>query len=399
MASLNPNPPIPPANADLITTWAFLEEGVLDHIMTKLQTGVSYSKYMSLYTVAYNYCAPPKTGPESMGLGAATRTGANPMGSDLYNNLIRYFVVHLKALRDKAEGANCINRLFTYLNRHWVKRERDEGRKTVYPVYTLALVQWKNNLFVPIQQKNATLANALLHLIEQQRNGETIDQGLVKKVVDSYITLKRPSLLPQKCYYKKESEAFLAENSVPDYLKEAEERLREEEDRIERYLHTETRKTLISRCEEVLIKSHSELMWDSFQSLLDFDRDEDLQRMYALLSRISNGLEPLRQRFEGHVKKAGLDAVSPLVGEDGTTLEVLDPKAYVGALLEVHAKNSAIVTRSFRGEAGFVASLDKACRDFVNRNAATGTSSNKSPELLAKHTDLLLRKNNKMAEE
>jgi cullin 1 len=35
--------PMPPASADLATTWAFLEEGV-DHIMTKLQTGVSYSK-------------------------------------------------------------------------------------------------------------------------------------------------------------------------------------------------------------------------------------------------------------------------------------------------------------------------------------------------------------------
>lgn len=33
-------------------------------------------------------------------------------------------------------GANYINRLFTYLNRHWVKREKDEGRKGVYPVYT-----------------------------------------------------------------------------------------------------------------------------------------------------------------------------------------------------------------------------------------------------------------------
>jgi hypothetical protein len=50
---------MPPANADLTTTWAYLEEGV-DHIMTKLQTGVSYSKYMSLYTVSYNYCTSSK---------------------------------------------------------------------------------------------------------------------------------------------------------------------------------------------------------------------------------------------------------------------------------------------------------------------------------------------------
>ncbi len=51
--------PMPPATADLPTTWTFLEEGV-DHIMTKLHTGVSYTKYMNLYTVSYNYCTSSK---------------------------------------------------------------------------------------------------------------------------------------------------------------------------------------------------------------------------------------------------------------------------------------------------------------------------------------------------
>jgi cullin 1 len=141
-------------------------------------------------------------------------------------------------------------------------------------------------------------------------------------------------------------------------------------------------------------------MWENFQTLLDFDKDEDLQRMYALLSRIPEGLEPLRKKFEEHVKKAGLAAVAKLVGTGGeANADAIDPKAYVDSLLDVHKKNSETVTRSFRGEAGFVASLDKACREFVNRNAATGASNSKSPELLAKHADLLLRKNNKMAEE
>jgi len=137
-------------------------------------------------------------------------------------------------------------------------------------------------------------------------------------------------------------------------------------------------------------------MWEDFQNLLDYDKDEDLQRMYALLSRIPDGLEPLRRKFEEHVKKAGLNAVQKLVG--AASEGDVDPKAYVDALLEVHKKNAETVNRSFRGEAGFVASLDKACREFVNRNAATGTSSTKSPELLAKHSDALLRKNNKVSE-
>ncbi|KAI0662263.1 Cullin-domain-containing protein [Cubamyces menziesii] len=433
--------PIPPASADLATTWAYLEEGV-DHIMTKLQTGVSYTKYMNLYTVSYNYCTSSKmqgTAGDQPGGGIGHRTGANLMGSDLYNNLIRYFVNHLKTLKTQSDslqdeallryyaqewdryttGANYINRLFTYLNRHWVKRERDEGRKGVYPVYTLALVQWKTNFFMHVQSKNQKLAGAILRLIERQRNGETIDQGLVKKVVDSFVSLgldesdinkvsyevyrdhlEAPFLDATDKYYRQESEKFLAENSVADYLKKAEERLREEEDRVERYMNTNTRKALIQKCEHVLIREHAQLMWDNFQQLLDYDKDEDLQRMYALLARIPEGLEPLRKNFEEHVKRAGLAAVQKLIGEGAAgTVPDVDPKAYVDALLEVHQKNSETVTRSFRGEAGFVASLDKACREFVNRNAATGTSTTKSPELLAKHADALLRKNNKMAEE
>ena len=80
------------------------------------------------------------------------------MGSDLYNNLTRYFTAHLEEQREKSEsivdqdlltfyagewdrfttGANYINRLFAYLNRHWVKREKDEGRKNVYQVYIVS---------------------------------------------------------------------------------------------------------------------------------------------------------------------------------------------------------------------------------------------------------------------
>jgi cullin 1 len=207
-----------------------------------------------------------------------------------------------------------------------------------------------------------------------------------------------PFIVETEQYYKKESQIFLAENPVSNYLKKAEDRLREEEDRVERDLHTITRKELIAMCEHILIRGHAELMWENFQSLLDYDKDEDLHRTYALLSRIPEGLEPLQKRFEAHVKQAGLSAISKLIGPDGNT-DSLDPKAYVDALLEVHGKNSEIVNRSFKGEAGFEASFDNACREFVNRSAATATSSTKSSGLIAKYADMLLRKNSKVTEE
>jgi hypothetical protein len=62
--------PMPPPTADRATQWAYLEEGV-DHIMTKLLTltDLSYAKYMSLYTVAYNYVFSPisASGPSRAG--------------------------------------------------------------------------------------------------------------------------------------------------------------------------------------------------------------------------------------------------------------------------------------------------------------------------------------------
>jgi hypothetical protein len=52
------------------------------------------------------------------------------------------------------------------------------------PVLQLALVQWKTHMFAAVQKKGRLVA-ALLKQIEKQRNGETIETSLVKKVVDS----------------------------------------------------------------------------------------------------------------------------------------------------------------------------------------------------------------------
>ena len=256
--------------------------------------------------------------------------------------------------------------------------------------------------------------DAVLKMVEKQRNGETIEQSQIKSIVDSFVSLgldetdstkstldvyrwhfEKPFLDATKEYYQNESKQFVAENSVVEYMKKAETRLDEEKARVGLYLHQDIMQGLMKTCLLVLVTDHTALMRDEFQALLDNDRQDDLARMYRLLSRIVDGLEPLRTKFEAHVRKSGLAAVEK-VAVEGDSME---PKTYVDALLEVHMQYSKLVENAFAGESEFVRSLDNACKEFVNRNKVCKTGSTRSPELLAKYTDVLLKKGAKSAEE
>lgn len=277
------------------------------------------------------------------------------------------------------------------------------------------------------------MVNAVLNLIEKQRNGETIDTGLIKCVVESFVSLgldemdctkstldvyqeyfQIPFIKATEDYYTLESEKIISDNTIPEYMKKAESRLNEEDGRIQVYLHPSTQRPLIGACEKVLVENHTKLIQEEFQNLLDYDKNEDLTRMFSLLARVPNGLDRLRDMFELHVKKQGLGAVEKVVelGQEGSKDEDedmgskkkklksdVDPKSYVQGMLVVHKKYCEMVNFCFAGDPGFVASLDKAVREFVNRNSICKSSSSKSPELLAKFCDSLLRKSSKVSEE
>lgn len=391
---------------------------------------------MGIYTAVHNFCTSQKAHPLGSGTNAGSinnghHRGAHLLGEDLYKKLLHYLEKHLEGLLDRANqhtdealltyyikewerftnSGKYVHHLFRYLNRHWVKREMDEGKKNIYDVYTMHLVQWRGVLFEKIDGK---VMQAVLKLVERQRGGETIEHGQIKQVVDSFVALgldptdptkttldcyrfhfEKPFLEATKVFYQAESKQFLAENSVVEYMKKAVTRLDEEEERVRLYLHPDVAMPLKNACNEVLIKEHQNLLRDEFQVLLETDREEDMARMYGLLSRIPNGLDPLRARFEAHVRKAGLAAVAK-VAQDA---EKLEPKVYVDALLDIHSQYQGLVKRAFNDEPEFTRSLDNACREFVNRNEMCKSGSNKSPELLAKYADVLLRKSGTGVEE
>lgn len=396
--------------------------------MTDLESGIDMATYMGVYTAVHNFCTSQKA--MSTNPMQGTHRGAHLLGEELYNLLGVYLSRHLTGVYESSLGhseeallafyirewtryttaAKYINHLFRYLNRHWVKREVDEGKKDIYDVYTLHLVKWKEDFFKKVHESVMT---AVLNLVEKQRNGETIEQSQIKSIVDSFVSLgldendsskstlvvyqfyfEKPFIQATRTYYENESRRFVAENSIVEYMKKAEARLDEERARVDLYLHPDITKNLTDTCLDVLVRAHSPLLRDEFQVLLDAERQDDLARMYGLLSRIKDGLDPLRSKFETHVRKAGLAAVEKVALSTS-----VEPKVYIDALLQVHTKYKGMVDSAFAGESEFVRSLDNACREFVNRNALCSTSSTKSPELLARYTDSLLKKGAKSPEE
>ncbi|KAH9361319.1 hypothetical protein HPB48_006881 [Haemaphysalis longicornis] len=279
----------------------------------------------------------------------------------------------------------------------------------IYDAYQLAVVGWRDRVFKVLW---ADLTAVLLKLIEEQRNGESIDSDLVRLVlvrrgVFSYVEIgvnedascnldnlmeyraafESLFLLETYSLYKNKSADFLSRNSVTDYIKDVEQRLDEENQRVNKYLHETTSKPLAHYCNRALIRDHHEIFRTEFEKLLHEDKVEDLKRIFWLVSCTEGGLRDLMAIFEEHVRAKGLSA-----GEKLGKRSAMDPELYFSAMLQVHSKCKKHVIEALNNNSMFIEALGKACISFVNTNAFTylTKSPKKSPELLARYCNTLL---------
>lgn len=174
--------------------WKELEKGIVQ--IFKRETMILKPQYIELYTFVYNYCTSVgqtaansrfplaksslpynNNAGSSAGTGQLTGStgggGAQLVGLELYKRLRTFLEQHLKELLERSKNlvkedvlkfyteewegyrfsSKVLNNVCRYLNLHWAKRERDEGRKDIHEVYQLALLTWKTFMFEKLNKQ------------------------------------------------------------------------------------------------------------------------------------------------------------------------------------------------------------------------------------------------------
>ncbi|VDO77588.1 unnamed protein product [Onchocerca flexuosa] len=113
-------------------------------------------------------------------------------------------------------------------------------------------------------------------------------------------------------YFANEAAEFIVANSIIEYMKKVEIRLKEEKERCDLYLHESTQDLLAKTLEKVLITKQLDLFQNEFGNLLESNKDSDLERMYTLCDRVENGLDELRVALEKHIARQGEAALDKI---------------------------------------------------------------------------------------
>ncbi|KAG5567688.1 hypothetical protein RHGRI_003032 [Rhododendron griersonianum] len=371
--------------------WDFLQKGItkVKRIIEGLpEPQLSSEERILLYTTVYNMSSPPD--------GHSARlynkykevleeyissSGGDAMQS--YSCVFRVFlsVQVLPSLREKHDEfmlrelmkrwANykdlvmLLSKIFHYLDRYFVLR------RVLPDLNAVGLTCFHDLVY---RELKGEVRDAVITLIYQEREGEQIDQALLKNVLNFFVEIGMGQMVDYEndfednmlkdsaSYYSREASNWIVEDSCPDYMLKVEQCLEKERDRVSHYLHSSSEQKLVEKVQNELLVVYSTQLLEKEHSgcraLLRDGKVEDLSRMYRLFHEIPNGLEPIANIFKQHVTAE----VTALVqqAEDEADNKVLVRFRKVNELLD---KCMAYVNECFANHSLFSKAVEEALED------------------------------------
>ncbi|XLR51939.1 hypothetical protein S83_002611 [Arachis hypogaea] len=395
---------------DLEQGWDFMQKGItkLKNILEGLpEPQFSSEDYMMLYTTIYNMC---------------TQKPPHDYSQQLYDKYKEAFEEYIQStvlpsLREKHDEfmlrelvkrwanhkimVRWLSRFFHYLDRYFI------ARRSLPPLNEVGLTCFRDLVY---KELNGKVRDAVISLIDQEREGEQIDRALLKNVLDIFVEIgmgqmdhyendfETAMLKDTSAYYSRKASNWILEDSCPDYMLKAEECLKREKDRVAHYLHSSSEPKLLEKVQHELLSVYANQLLEKEHSgchaLLRDDKVEDLSRMFRLFSKIPKGLDSVSSIFKQHVTTEGMVLVKQ--AEDAASTKRADKKDIVGLqeqvfvrkVIELHDKYLAYVNDCFQNHTLFHKALKEAFEVFCNK----GVAGSSSAELLATFCDNILKK-------
>uniref|UniRef100_A0A3P8VWD4 Cullin 2 n=1 Tax=Cynoglossus semilaevis TaxID=244447 RepID=A0A3P8VWD4_CYNSE len=352
-----------------------------------------------------------------------------PLGERLYTETKVFLENHVRQLYKKvleseekvlvmynrywdeySKGADYMDCLYRYLNTQFIKKNKLTEADLQYgyggvdmnePLMEIGEVL--TNLITLISEPlQAVLIRMLLLEIKNDRCGENLNQKVIHGVINSFVHVEQykkkfplkfyqeifegPFLTKTGEYYKQEASNLLQESNCSQYMQKVLARLQEEGMRCRKYLHPSSYAKVIHECQQRMVADHLQFLHGECQNIIRQERREDMAIMYTLLRAVSNGLPHMIQELQVHIHNEGIRGTSNLSLENMPTL-------FVESVLEVHSKFVQLINTVLNRDQHFMSALDKALTSVVNFREPKSIC--KTPELLARYCDNLLKKSAK----
>eukprot|EP01130_Rhizamoeba_saxonica_P011135 TRINITY_DN4611_c0_g1_i1.p1 TRINITY_DN4611_c0_g1~~TRINITY_DN4611_c0_g1_i1.p1 ORF type:complete len:757 (+),score=170.13 TRINITY_DN4611_c0_g1_i1:206-2476(+) len=399
---------------DFDEEWEKLKEGLLliTHIMQKRTDKPLKMRAWALhYNSVYEWCTKPEDEKKRelyFKLDELFKDIVNEQTEemkDLEGNVL--LGQYLKRFGEYTSATSIIRNIFAYMEKYWIPSQITNGVTTIRYVYDLSLLDWRNNAYMQLKDK---LLEALLNLVENYRLGLQVDHNLLYRMVRAYLQIgveeeqpvifyktefEEPFIKTTMDFYIAESVEFLQENNISTYMKKAEERLAQEADLAEQYLHPPTKDELKRACEIVLIERHMQMLQDEFQIMLRDDKEEDMKRFYHLLSRIVGGLDHSSSTLKSFLIEVGNEIVTDKSKNLNAKTEIKNSIRLIHELLDLHAKYTDIIEKCFSEHPLFVQAMDESFTRFINQSVGVFSMA----ELLNFFVDHFLKGNEKLLED
>ncbi|KAJ6215897.1 hypothetical protein RDWZM_010397 [Blomia tropicalis] len=238
----------------------------------------------------------------------------------------------------------------------------------------LTLIEtWVLKIF---SELNARLIQAAMQLVDDERNNILCDPYLIVGIKESCLYLcyylqdklfiyrnnyERVYIGTTEMFYRSKGQEYYSKHGILHYMKWVELKLKEEQDRANRYLEPHSMSKVINAVVNTLVGYYRDSFAEKFIGLVKEKDITQLNLMFSLLDRVDCGIDPLLQKFEDYIVS---------VGNDNLKMEALsivqDSEKYIENILKLFNMVTNLVNDAFNSDPRFMTARDMAFNTLIN---------------------------------